>query len=392
VVLVTPVRAWVVQQSWATTVVGHAYDGLRPEQRRQLADSNPDSFFNVVRSAHDYGDEPVPEDLQDANARSLKRLLRGGRYRSSRRAGLYLYGLSSGDHQQVAVVGDVPVAAFLNGEVRAHERTREAKELELARHLSDVRMSSSPVGLTYKGEPAIDEVVAVGVRERPLVDFVSADGVRQFVWELPDGLVRQLVSLFAGVPAAYIVDGHHRVAAAARVGDDAFLAGLVPADQLHLVSYHRLVAGPLPLPPAEIVHRLGGQRSREPVLDPGAGHVGLYLAGGWYRAALQPAGNGALDVDAVAQQVLGPLAGVADARLDPRLDFVPGTAAAEVVEQLADQRDGLVVTVSPPSIAQLLAVADAGLTLPPKSTWFEPKLHSGVFVVERRPLVQLAGG
>ncbi|MEA3216283.1 MAG: hypothetical protein QOJ19_2439 [Acidimicrobiia bacterium] len=391
-VLLAPVRAWVVEQSWASTVVGYAYDGLRPEQRRQVADSNPDSFFNVVRSVNDYGDDPVPEDLQAANARSLQRLLRGGRYVSSGRRALYLYRLRSAGHEQIAVVGDVPVAAFLNGEVRAHERTREAKELELARHLSDVRMSSSPVGLTYRGEALVDELVEKGSAGPPLVDFTSSDGVRQAVWELSAPVAREVIQAFTRVAAAYIVDGHHRVAAAARVGDEHFLAGLVPANQLNLAAYHRVVAGPLPVEPAEVVDRLAARPSDEPVLAPGRGQVGLYLAGRWYRAGLQLPDQDTLDVEAAAAQVLGPLAGVTDPRVDPRLDFVPGTASAALIQQLADRREGLALTLHPPSVNQLLAEADAGRTLPPKSTWFEPKLHSGVFVVQRRPLMQPTAG
>lgn len=389
-VLLAPVQAWVVEQSWASTVVGHAYDGLRPEQRRQVADSNPDSFFNVVRSANDYGDDPVPDDLQAANARSLQRLLRGGRYVSSGRPALFLYRLRSAGHEQIAVVGDVPVAAFRTGEVRAHERTREAKELELARHLSDVRMSSSPVGLTYRSEPLIDELVEKGSAGPPLVDFTSADGVQQAVWELAAPLAREVIRAFTPVGAAYIIDGHHRVAAAARVGDEYFLAGLVPADQLNLAAYHRVVAGPLPIPPAEVVERLAAHPSDQPVLAPGRGQVGLYLAGRWYVARLHLPEADTLDVEAAAAQVLGPLAGITDPRLDPRLDFVPGTASAALIQQLADSQEGLALTLHPPSVNQLLTEADAGRTLPPKSTWFEPKLHSGVFVVQRRPLLQPA--
>ena len=220
-------------------------------------------------------------------------------------------------------------------------------------------------------------------RADSLVDFVSDDDVGQAVWEVPDAQTGTLVEALGKVGGAYIVDGHHRVAAAARVGDATFLAGLVPDDQLHLLPYHRLVAGPLPLSPAAIVERLGALPSAEPVGRPGPGEVGLYLDGRWFRARL----------DGIAPRRRGrrPAGARTVGRRDrpphdPRLDFVPGSVDTVVLSRLADHRRGMVVAVHPPSVDQLFAEADAGRILPPKSTWFEPKFHSGVFVVRRPPL------
>jgi uncharacterized protein (DUF1015 family) len=386
VVALSAVDAWVVRPSWGPSVVGQPYDGLRPAERRRLADANADSFFNVVRSPVDYGEGPVPDDLLAGNNRALERLLGGGRYRPPERPELYVYGLHSEHGRQLAVVADVPVAAFRDGEVRAHERTREAKEAELARHLAELRMSSSPVGLTYRASPTVDGLVTATVAAPPLCDFAAADGVRQTVWTVPAGATAELLAAFGAVGSAYIVDGHHRVAAATRVGDRAFLAGLVPHDQLHLLPYHRVVAGPLPLPAADLLARAEAEPADPPTGWPPPGEVRLYVGGGWYRVLLDRRPAGMLDVEAVGHQVLGPLAGVTDPRSDPRLDFVPGNAGAALLAQLADATGGLAVALHPPTVEQLLACADAGETMPPKSTWFEPKLRSGVFVVRRPPL------
>ena len=143
-VAVVPINAWVVEQAWATTVVGHAYDGLRPEQRRRLADASPDSFFNVLRSPSTTAETMFPPTCSRATPGRFERLLEAGRFRPPSRPALYVYRLRSSTHEQWAVVGDVPVAAFLDGEVRAHERTHERKEAELADHLSRLRMQLVP--------------------------------------------------------------------------------------------------------------------------------------------------------------------------------------------------------------------------------------------------------
>lgn len=396
-VAVRPVAAWVVDQAFAPAVVGPAYDALGPAERRALAERNDDSFFNVLRSPVDLeadtpgggGGEAGAAALLEANARALERLLRTGRYRPPGGAALHLYGLRSGDHNQVAVVGDVPVRAVRDGAIRPHERTRSAKEAELAGHLRHLRMQSSPVGLTYRADPAIDALVADACRTSPLVDLVTVDGVEHRVWEVPGELTSTLADAFAAVPTAYIVDGHHRVAATLRTGDESFLAGLVPDDQLRLLPYHRVVAGPLATSADGLDDRLrtwpGATTLPAPRLPSGAGRAVVGWRGGWHEVPLDPQ-PGELDVDAAARVLLEPLAGVMDARTDPRLDFVPGEDDLARLAALATERHGLAVALHPPTVAQLVAEADGGRTMPPKSTWFEPKLRSGIFVVRRPPL------
>lgn len=381
VVGLRPARARLVRPGWASRVIGPAYDALCPAERRQLRDANPDSFFNVVRSPDDDG-RPAGEVLEAAAA-SLRRLVDGGRYGPWRET-LFIYLLRSADHQQLAVVGDVPTTAVTSGAVRPHELTRTAKEDELARHLGRLRVSSSPIGLTYRPSSRVDELVARATRTEPVVAFTTGDDVDHAVWALEPAEAEALCREFAGLSTAYIVDGHHRVAATLRVGDPAFLGALVPSDQLHLLPYHRVVAGPLPLTPAELVGRLGAVPAESPAPPARLGEVLLRADRTWWRFTLPvPAGHRPLDVAALESAVLRPWLAILEPRTDARLEFVPGHHDLGLLGRLADERGGVAFALHPPTVHQLMAEADAGRTLPAKSTWFEPKLRSGIFLVER---------
>lgn len=383
------VDAMLVEGRYATRVVGHAYDALTPEERRRLAAGNPDSFLNVLRST---GDEPDadPFTLLEHNRAALQRLVADGRYRRQPPA-LYLYRLISGTHTQTAVVGDLAVRHVEAGGVRAHEQTRATKEEELARHLAHLRAQSSPVGLGYRAEPGVDGLVeAVAGAAPPTLDFVTVDGVRQQIWALTDPtVVTALQAAFAAVHATYIIDGHHRVAAAARVdGDGHFLAALIPDHELRLLPYHRIVAGPVPpdLPArlARLAERYDITVAVEAASPREATHFLLYADRRWIALRRrQPLGP--LLAAAVADaELLGPLLDVHDVRHDPRLSFVPGDDDVGArAAAAADRGDGAALLLSPPTVHDVFEEADHGRALPPKSTWFEPKLRSGVFLVHR---------
>ncbi|MPY93788.1 MAG: DUF1015 family protein [Acidimicrobiia bacterium] len=379
VVVLRPTTAQVVRPEWAASVVGPAYDSLRPAERRQLAAANPTSFFNVVRS-------PADEDADgggvlDAAADALEGLL-ASCYGDPTEA-LFLYRLRSAHHEQATVTADVPTAAVLEGVVRPHERTRTAKEDELTRHLRRLRMNSSPVGLTYRPSARIDAVVARELRRPPMLDFSSIDGVHQTVWALGDGPTGELLDAFTEVSTAYIVDGHHRVAATRRAGAPAFLASLIPTDQLHLLPYHRLVGLVPPVTRDRLVEAVGAVRA-SPAEAPGRpGTVLLRADQRWWHFELSVEEGRRLDVAALEEDVLVGVLGILDPRTDPRLDVVPGHLDLARLAQLADEGEGVAFALHPPTVAQLMVEADAGRTLPPKSTWFEPKLRSGVFVVRR---------
>ncbi len=381
-VAMVPVEAAVVDEVWAADVIGPAYDALRPTERRRLADTNPDSFFNVIRAPLDYGDDPVPVDLVDRNRAALDRLLATGRYRAPGAARLFAYRLRSVDHSQIAVIGDIPTAAVARGEVVAHERTRVAKETEIATQLGALAINASPVGLTYRADPIIDALVLELCDDPPELDFHSDDGLHHTVWRALAPLSAALSAAFSSVVRLYIVDGHHRVAAAARIGHGSFLAGLVPDDQLRLLAYHRIVVGPCPFS-ADALAAVGAVRLDSPHPPQRPGQAVLYLAGsGWYGVDLGGAAD-ELDVRLADVQILGPLGGIEDPRTDPRLEFVPGGTGIGHLARRADESGGMAVALHPMTIDQLFAEADAGRTMPPKSTWFEPKFRSGIFLVRR---------
>jgi uncharacterized protein (DUF1015 family) len=272
--------------------------------------------------------------------------------------------------------------------VLAHERTRPAQEDELARHLDVLRLHSSPVGLGYRASPAIDELVAAATAGPPLRAFTTPDEVAQEVWAVGAELEGPLRDAFEAVDVAYIIDGHHRVAAAARTGPaSAFLAGLIPDTQLRLLPYHRVVAGPIEAPAEELLATLAPRFESAPLV---AGttptrpdELVLYLRGRWWGLRLREALGGRLAATLADELVLPAAFGVVDARTDTRLEFVPGSDHLERLAAVADSRRGAALALCPPTVAQVFEEADAGRTLPPKSTWFEPKLHSGVFLVRR---------
>jgi uncharacterized protein (DUF1015 family) len=386
-VALSPIAAHLVRPVHANAVVSWAYDALRPDDRRRIADANPDSFFNVVRSAVDYPSSAVPDDLLATNAEALDRLLRLGRY-EARRPSFYIYGLASPTHRQLAVIGDIPVTDHERGRVLAHELTRPSKEHELARHLDVLRVHSSPVGLGYRSSPAIDELVAAATAGPPILSFTTPDEVAQEIWPVADGLEAALADAFAAVEVAYIIDGHHRVAAAARFDPAGrFLAGLIPDDQLHLLPYHRVVAGPFEDAPEHLLAPLADRFEVAPL----AGGVAperpedltLYLRGRWWRLRLREPVAGRLAAALADDLVLPAAFGVVDARTDGRLEFVPGSDHLDQLARVADRQQGAALALCAPTVAQVFGEADAGRTLPPKSTWFEPKLHSGLFLVHR---------
>jgi uncharacterized protein (DUF1015 family) len=251
-----------------------------------------------------------------------------------------------------------------------------------------LRIHSSPVGLGYRASPAVDALVAEVAARPPLLSFTTPDEVAQQIWAVPDDLSERLAAAFADVDVAYIIDGHHRVAAAARLGAEGmFLAGLIPDDQLHLLPYHRVVGGPIRAPAADVVGRLADRFAVEP-LDQGrapgrAEEMSLYLDGRWWRLVLREPAGGRLAAALADDLVLAAAFDVHDARTDQRLEFVPGNEHLAQLAAVADARGGAALALAPPTVAQVFAEADAGRTLPPKSTWFEPKLHSGLFLVRR---------
>jgi len=377
------------------------------DEAAELARGNPHSFLHVGRSDIDLPKGADPHDPQVyAGARAaLERFMAEGTLIRDREPSLYLYRQIMEGRTQVGVVGCVHVDDYENDVIRKHEKTRPDKEDDRTRHVLTLNAHAEPVFLAYRGENRIDELTAAVLRTEPLYDFTAPDGVRHTVWRIPDN--RALVHVFEAVPTAYVADGHHRSASAWRAGKERraanprhrgdeeynwFLAVLFPASQLTILPYNRVVRDLAGKAPADVLHGLAkvGRLSRTD--DPRPSRPGsfcIYLEGVWHRLELDPASIdrsdpiGSLDVSLLQDRVLGPILRVGDPRTDKRLEFVGGIRGTAELERRVNSGDmAIAFSLYPTTMEQLIAVSDAGEVMPPKSTWFEPKLRSGLFVHE----------
>ena len=382
----------------AADVASPPYDVVSRAEAARLIRENPSSFLRVVRS-----DADLPADVDPYDARvyarareTFDRFLRDGLLVREPRPALYLYQLVRQGRAQTGVVGCVHVDDYESGVIRKHEATRPDKEDDRVRHIEALDAHAEPVLLAYRDQPALERLVSAGTERDPLFHFTAADGVRHTVWPVAEP--ERYEQAFTAVPAAYVADGHHRTASAWRVarkrggaGEHEWLpAALFPAGQLRILAYNRVVADLGGRSPEAVLAELGrlGQLSPAPSPDPPrSGSFCFYLGGRWHLLELpersidrtDPVGS--LDVALLQERVLGPVFGIADQRTDNRIDFVGGARGARELAARVDAGDAAVaIAMFPTTVDQLLAVSDAGRSMPPKSTWFEPKLASGLFV------------
>ncbi len=370
-----PVEAGLVRADLALEVISPAYDLLTPDERSRHAQRHPLSFLNGTPSSEteDPGDD-APLRRKAASSYLAARLAENvWEFRS---AALYVYRIDSDGHRQTGVVGDVPAIAFPD-RIRPHEGTRSSRVEDLADYLELVGFGSSPVGLTYRPRTGLDALVTRIVGGPPQLDVVLADGERHTVWAVTEGgMIEDLQAGLAEIEAAYIVDGHHRVAATLRRGTDPaepsgrFLAVAFPADQLAVHPFHRWVG---------VDWRPDGSGSDHP-LEPRPGVAVAVTRAGEWECHL---GSGEDDATALAAMILGPRLGLADERTDSRLVFIPGYPGPEALRSKVARQGGVGFLLHPPSVSSIMAVSDRGDLMPPKATYFAPKPRSGVFLVHR---------
>ncbi len=403
-----PFRAVRPPPDLAAQVAAVPYDVVNRAEAAELARGNPHSFLHVGRS-----DIDLPEDVDPHDSRIYRRarealdeLLAGGALRQDPKPGLFLYRQIMDGRTQTGVVGCVHVDDYERDLIRKHEKTRQDKEDDRTRHVLTLNANAEPVFLTYRGRPEIDELVTgIVSASPPLYDFTAPDGVRHTVWAVPD--TGALARAFGVVPHAYVADGHHRSASAWRAGKELraknpshrgdeeynwFLAVLFPADQLRILPYNRLVRDLKGQAPSEVLDRLARLGKLTAATDAAPDRTGVfcvYLDGRWHRLELDPAGIdrsdpiASLDVSLLQDRVLSPILGIGDPRTDKRIDFVGGIrGTAELERRVSSGEMAIAFSLYPTTLDQLMAVADAGHVMPPKSTWFEPKLRSGLFVHE----------
>jgi uncharacterized protein (DUF1015 family) len=402
-----PFRALRPRPEVADQVAAVPYDVVNRAEAAELARGNPRSFLHVGRS-----DIDLPEEVDAYDPRiylrareALEQFVLEGTLLRDQEPALYLYRQTMDGREQVGVVGCVHVDDYEHDLIRKHEKTRPDKEDDRTRHVLALNANAEPVFLTYRQRPEIDALVARETAAPPLYDFTAPDGVRHTVWQVaaPAGLARA----FEPIPHSYVADGHHRSASAWRAGKELrgknsrhqgdeeynwFLAVLFPSEQLRVLPYNRVVRDLNGLKPETVLERLRGVGRVQPVssAEPDRpGVFGVYLSGRWYRLELDPASIdrsdpiASLDVALLQDRVLGPILGIGDPRTDKRIDFVGGIRGpAELARRVDSGEMAIAFALYPTSLEQLMAVSDAGQVMPPKSTWFEPKLRSGLFVHE----------
>ncbi|MCC6554094.1 MAG: DUF1015 domain-containing protein [Polyangiaceae bacterium] len=419
---VRPFRAYRPPQANAAAVASPPYDVINTAEARALAAGNPHSFLHVSRPEIDLpeGTDEHDDAVYARGARNLAALIAAGDLVQDAEPHLYLYAQRMGDHRQIGVVGCASVAEYEADVIKKHEKTRADKEDDRTRHIRELGAHDEPVFLTYRADAAIDRAVAEALASPPAYDFTTADGVEHRLWVLGREATADLEARFASVPTLYVADGHHRSAAAARVhrelaGDggehDVFLAVVFPHDQMNIMPYNRVVRdlqgrGPeallaalrerLDMGPAGSTFGAPGRLTAPCAPNPEGGAAaapreprafGIYLGGRWYTARVRPGTFddkdpvASLDCSICQDQILGPIFGVSDPRRDKHVDFVGGIRGIAELERRVDGGDfTMAIHLHPTRIGELFAVSDAGLLMPPKSTWFEPKLRSGLFI------------
>ena len=391
----------------ATRVAAPPYDVVSTEEARQFARGNADNFLHVTRPEIDlpeginlYDDAVYAKARENYAAFKSRRVLQRAPERT-----IYLYRQVRDHEPQLGVTCCVHIDEYLSDIIRKHEKTRVDKEDDRTRHVIELNAHAEPVFLTYRDQPAIDELVERDTNERPLYHFNAPDGVTHTVWVARNP--QPYIDEFRSVPLAYVADGHHRSASAARAGGERrtknpkhtgeeeynwFLAVLFPASQLHILAYNRLVADLADQPPAAVLEKLKVIGKVEDTRNPepaNAGEICFYMDRHWRKLTI-PATSidrkdaiRSLDVSLLQERVLEPVFRIGDPRKDKRIDFVGGIRGTEELARRVDSGDAAIAfSLFPTTVEQLIAVSDAGLIMPPKSTWFEPKLRSGLFVHE----------
>jgi uncharacterized protein (DUF1015 family) len=396
-----PFRALRPPAALAGAVASPPYDVISTKEARALAAGNADSFLRVSRPEIDLpeGTDEHSTPVYEKGAENLAELVRRGVLRQDPEPRFYVYAQRMGAHRQTGLVACASVDEYDRDVIKKHEKTRADKEDDRVRHIDALSAHDEPVFLTYRAVAELDRAVEGVKRAAPEVDLVTPDGVGHQLWVVPGPAGERIRALFRGVPALYVADGHHRSAAASRVhaarrgaaGEHGvFLAVVFPHDQMQILAYNRLVRDPQGRDPDALLAALRQIVDLEPAAEPRPDaplSFGVFLGGRWWRARVRPGSFdsrdpvASLDCSLVQDQLLAPLFGIADPRTSKDVDFVGGIrGAAELEKRVKEEGWSLALHLFPTRIEQLIAVSDAGKLMPPKSTWFEPKLRSGLFV------------
>jgi uncharacterized protein (DUF1015 family) len=387
----------------AAAVSSVPYDVVNTDEARQLASGNPLSFLRVTRSEIDLaaGTDPYAPQVYDKAKENFAALRAQAPLVVEDAPSVYFYRLRMGAHEQTGIAACFSVDEYEQDVIKKHERTRRDKEDDRTRHIVELRAQTGVVFLTYKASESIDRLCRAVTADAPIYDFRAEDGVHHTIWRVRAREATELADAFSRIPSLYIADGHHRAASAARARDamrsrgvadhdaDTFIAVAFPDDQMQILPYNRTVkdlAGQTPAAFLEALRQVVPVKEG-PATPRGKGEVAMFLDGKWYSLDLSNAAPedgsraGALDVALLQHHVLGPLLKIGDVRTDKRIDFVGGARGTPALEKAVTSGQAAVAfSMHPVTIDDLMAISDEGGIMPPKSTWFEPKLRDGLLI------------
>jgi uncharacterized protein (DUF1015 family) len=401
---IRPFRALRPPRENAAQVSAVPYDVVSTAEARELAEENPLSFLRVSRPELELPDDtnPYSDIVYQRAAENFEKLKKEGALSVEDHPSFYLYRLRLGDHSQTGLAACCSIDEYDGDIIRKHERTRKDKEDDRTRHMLALGAQTGPVFLTYRGRDEINQLITDEQAAEPLYNFTAPDGVEHTIWRVGEQATARLQEMFGQMPLVYIADGHHRAASASRAraalkqanpnhtGDEEynfFLSVLFPSDQVRIMAYNRAVRDLGGLSKTDFLDALKNGFSVSETDSPQPsrkGEIGMYLDGKWYK--LETTGStrttgpiASLDVSVLGDRVLDPVLGIKDVRTDKRIDFIGGIRGTAALEGLvARGRAAVAFSMYPVSVDDLIAVSDANEIMPPKSTWFEPKLRDGL--------------
>ena len=384
----------------ASSVAAVPYDVVNADEARALAAGNPLSFLHVSRAEIDLppGTDPYSDAVYAKAVSNFAALKANAPLVMEDQPAMYVYRLRMGSHLQTGIAACYSLDEYDRDVIKKHEKTRRDKEDDRTRHILETRAQTGPVFLTYRASPAVDAIVERTTKNAPLFDFTAVDGIQHVIWPIALTDHTGLTAAFGAIPALYIADGHHRAASAARVRQqlaggsrskgewDTFLAVAFPDNQMQVLPYNRVVKDLGSHTPESFLEALGERVAMKdgPASPARKGDVSMFLGGKWRTLDLGTPGSGtsaadALDVSRLQDLILTPLLGIGDVRSDKRIDFVGGARGTGELETLVSSGKAAVAfSMYPVRVDDLMTISDAGGIMPPKSTWFEPKLRDGL--------------
>jgi uncharacterized protein (DUF1015 family) len=400
---INPFKAWRPAADKAGNVASVPYDVVNTKQAAALAEGNPFSFLHVVRSEIDLpaGTDPYSDAVYAKAVENFNMLKETGALIREEQPCIYLYSQQMGEHVQFGIVACCHIEDYENGLIKIHEKTRKVKEQDRTRHVNELNANTGPVFLTYRDNESITALMQQTAATEPLYNLTAPDGIIHTIWRVEE--TDSFADAFTSVPAFYVADGHHRSASAVSVGKarraanpnhtgdepyNWFLSVIFPAGQLKILPYNRVVLdlnGQTQEESFQGLEKAFTITATEKKIPDAPGSVCMYIDHKWSELTPKEAVSDdpveSLDVSVLQNRVLAPLLGIDDPRESDRIDFVGGIHGTTELERRVNAGEAIVAfSLHPTTLDQLMAVADAGLLMPPKSTWFEPKLRSGLLV------------